>query len=113
MNRRMFYYKFKKNGWNREKRNYWIDFFEYIKLINIDFINFHIITREMCYPMWQYGFSISILFFFFILKSILNQELVGEMIQDLCNYMNVTNLESVANFPVEMQDFNEVLQKVT
>lgn len=52
MNIWMLYNIIKKNDWNREKRNYRIDFFEYLKLINANFTNIYIITRQMYYSMW-------------------------------------------------------------
>jgi len=39
-------------------------------------------------------------------------EVAGEMIQDLCGYLQVTELESTANFPDEMEKFKSVLMKV-
>merc|ERR1719473_2516019 len=39
-------------------------------------------------------------------------EVAGDMVQDLCSYLQVTELESVANFPDEMEKFKSVLMKV-
>lgn len=39
-------------------------------------------------------------------------EVAGEMIQDLSLYLGVTELESLAHFPVEMAKFKNVLLKV-
>merc|ERR1711920_540307 len=39
-------------------------------------------------------------------------EVAGEMIQDLCAYLQVTELESTANFPEEMEKFTSVLKQV-
>jgi len=39
-------------------------------------------------------------------------EVAGEMIQDFCNSLQVTELESVAHFPDEMEKFKSVLMKV-
>merc|ERR1712176_757761 len=39
-------------------------------------------------------------------------EVAGEMIQDLCAYLQVTELESTAHFPDEMDKFKSVLLKV-
>mmetsp|Transcript_1183 Transcript_1183/g.3589 ORF Transcript_1183/g.3589 Transcript_1183/m.3589 type:complete len:718 (+) Transcript_1183:115-2268(+) len=39
-------------------------------------------------------------------------EVAGEMIQDMCAYLQVTELESTANFPEEMEKFKSVLMKV-
>merc|ERR1712176_682334 len=38
--------------------------------------------------------------------------LVGEIIQDLCHFLNLKELESVADFPAEMKMFEEVLLQV-
>ena len=37
---------------------------------------------------------------------------VGEIIQDLCHFLNLKELESVADFPAEMKKFEEVLVQV-
>merc|ERR1719263_46222 len=39
-------------------------------------------------------------------------EVAGELVQDLCAYLQVTELESVAHFPDEMEKFKSVLMKV-
>merc|ERR1712216_428013 len=39
-------------------------------------------------------------------------EVVAEIIQDLCGYLQITELESIANFPDEMEKFKSVLMKV-
>merc|ERR1712232_524263 len=39
-------------------------------------------------------------------------EVAGELIQDLCAHLQVTELESQANFPEEMEKFKSVLMKV-
>jgi len=39
-------------------------------------------------------------------------EVAGELIQDLCVFLQVTELESTANFPDEMEKFKQVLMKV-
>jgi Bardet-Biedl syndrome 2 protein len=39
-------------------------------------------------------------------------EVVGEMVQDLCAYLQVQELESTADFPEEMEKFKTVLQRV-
>jgi Bardet-Biedl syndrome 2 protein len=39
-------------------------------------------------------------------------EVVGEMVQDLCAYLQVQELESTASFPQEMEKFKSVLQRV-
>merc|ERR1719326_1619546 len=39
-------------------------------------------------------------------------EVAGEMVQDLCSFLQVTELESTASFPAEMEKFKEVLTKV-
>lgn len=39
-------------------------------------------------------------------------EVAGELIQDLCSHLQVTELESQANFPEEMEKFKSVLMKV-
>jgi len=41
-----------------------------------------------------------------------DMELAGELVQDLCNYMQVHELTSVASFPAEMRTFEEILQRV-
>merc|ERR1719343_1086456 len=39
-------------------------------------------------------------------------EVVGEIIQDLCGYLQVQELESTSNFPDEMEKFKSVLLRV-
>lgn len=39
-------------------------------------------------------------------------ELAGDLVQDLCSYLQLTELESEADFPAEMSAFQEVLQRV-
>lgn len=39
-------------------------------------------------------------------------EVAGEMVQDLCSYLQVNELESTAHFPDEMEKFKSVLMKV-
>merc|ERR1719373_1272946 len=39
-------------------------------------------------------------------------EVAGELVQDLCAFLQVTELESTANFPDEMEKFKQVLMKV-
>eukprot|EP00747_Dinoflagellata_sp_TGD_P112031 gnl/TRDRNA2_/TRDRNA2_171360_c0_seq1.p1 gnl/TRDRNA2_/TRDRNA2_171360_c0~~gnl/TRDRNA2_/TRDRNA2_171360_c0_seq1.p1 ORF type:complete len:725 (-),score=150.21 gnl/TRDRNA2_/TRDRNA2_171360_c0_seq1:93-2267(-) len=39
-------------------------------------------------------------------------EVAGELVQDLCTYLQVTELETNANFPDEMNKFRSVLMKV-
>lgn len=39
-------------------------------------------------------------------------EVAGEMVQDLCGYLQVSEQESTANFPEEMEKFKSVLMKV-
>lgn len=39
-------------------------------------------------------------------------EVAGEMVQDLCAFLQVTEQESTANFPEEMEKFKSVLMKV-
>merc|ERR1719188_2048298 len=39
-------------------------------------------------------------------------EVAGELVQDLCSYLEVTELESTASFPEEMEKFKQVLLKV-
>uniref|UniRef100_A0A7S0L2Q7 Bardet-Biedl syndrome 2 protein homolog n=1 Tax=Coccolithus braarudii TaxID=221442 RepID=A0A7S0L2Q7_9EUKA len=41
-----------------------------------------------------------------------DMELAGEVLQDLCSSLGITELESVAEFPLEMEKFREVLLKV-
>mmetsp|Transcript_64858 Transcript_64858/g.169793 ORF Transcript_64858/g.169793 Transcript_64858/m.169793 type:complete len:717 (+) Transcript_64858:47-2197(+) len=39
-------------------------------------------------------------------------EVAGEMVQDLCNHLQVTEMESVATFPEEMEKFKGILSRV-
>merc|ERR1719473_1041273 len=39
-------------------------------------------------------------------------EVAGDMVQDLCAYLQITELESTADFPAEMEKFKSVLMKV-
>jgi Bardet-Biedl syndrome 2 protein len=39
-------------------------------------------------------------------------ETAGDMVQDLCSFMNIQELESVADFPVEMEELKSVIKKV-
>jgi len=41
-----------------------------------------------------------------------DMETAGEMVQDLCSFLQVTELESSANFPAEMEKFQQVLTRV-
>jgi Bardet-Biedl syndrome 2 protein len=41
-----------------------------------------------------------------------SMEVVGELVQDLCAYLRVTEIDSVAQFPSEMERFREVLEHV-
>lgn len=41
-----------------------------------------------------------------------SMELAGDIIQDLCRYLKIDTLESVADFPEEMDTFQNVLNKV-
>ena len=41
-----------------------------------------------------------------------SMKLAAEIVQDICKFMNVTELSSVANFPREMDSFKQVLLKV-
>lgn len=41
-----------------------------------------------------------------------DMELAGEIVQDMCRYLKIEHLESVADFPTEMKAFGDVLQKV-
>ena len=42
-----------------------------------------------------------------------NMEVAGEIIQDLCSFLTINELESVADFPQEFEEFKKVLMKVT
>merc|ERR1719326_2390052 len=39
-------------------------------------------------------------------------EVAGDIVQDLCTYLQITELESTADFPDEMEKFKSVLMKV-
>eukprot|EP00825_Cyclidium_porcatum_P052532 TRINITY_DN9982_c0_g1_i2.p1 TRINITY_DN9982_c0_g1~~TRINITY_DN9982_c0_g1_i2.p1 ORF type:complete len:248 (+),score=58.61 TRINITY_DN9982_c0_g1_i2:135-878(+) len=39
-------------------------------------------------------------------------EFAGDIVQDLCSYMNVQEIESVGEFPVELAQFKQVLNQV-
>lgn len=39
-------------------------------------------------------------------------DIAGEVVHDLCQYLQVEELPSIANFPVEMEAFREVLTQV-
>ena len=39
-------------------------------------------------------------------------ELAGDIIQDLVSFMNVSDLESYADFQIELEEFKAVLKKV-
>ena len=41
-----------------------------------------------------------------------NMEVVADLLQDLCTFLQVNELESVADFPVEMETFRAVLARV-
>lgn len=41
-----------------------------------------------------------------------SMELAGELVQELCKYLGLTDLESTADFPEEMKDFTGVLDRV-
>uniref|UniRef100_A0A7S1IWS5 Bardet-Biedl syndrome 2 protein homolog n=1 Tax=Eutreptiella gymnastica TaxID=73025 RepID=A0A7S1IWS5_9EUGL len=41
-----------------------------------------------------------------------NMEVAGEIIQDLCSFLTINELESVADFPQEFEEFKKVLMKV-
>jgi Bardet-Biedl syndrome 2 protein len=41
-----------------------------------------------------------------------SMELAGDIIQDMCKYLKITNLESTADFPREMEEFQAVLGHV-
>ena len=42
-----------------------------------------------------------------------DMELAGELVQDLCKYLALEELESAASFPGEMEDLRAVLTKVS
>ena len=39
-------------------------------------------------------------------------DLVGEMVQDLCKFLNITELQTVINFPNDFQLFEQVCSKL-
>lgn len=39
-------------------------------------------------------------------------ELAGEIIQDICNFLNLTELSSMGEFPLEMAELNKLILKV-
>jgi Bardet-Biedl syndrome 2 protein len=39
-------------------------------------------------------------------------DLAGDIVQDMCRYLKIQHLESVADYPREMEVFEEVLQRV-
>jgi hypothetical protein len=41
-----------------------------------------------------------------------DMELAGELVQDLCKYLGLEELESTANFPAEMDSLRTVLAQV-
>jgi Bardet-Biedl syndrome 2 protein len=41
-----------------------------------------------------------------------NMEVAGDVIQDLCSFMNIAEMESTADFPIEMEDLKGVIKKV-
>ena len=41
-----------------------------------------------------------------------DMEVAGEIVQDMCGFLGVTELESVADFPSEMENFRAVLMQV-
>jgi Bardet-Biedl syndrome 2 protein len=41
-----------------------------------------------------------------------NMELAGDIVQDLCRYLKIDNVESIADFPIEMDEFQDVIQRV-
>ena len=41
-----------------------------------------------------------------------DMELAAELVQDMSQYLTITELESIANFPAEMAEFRNVLLKV-
>lgn len=41
-----------------------------------------------------------------------NMEVAGEVVQDMCSYLGVSELEAVAEFPYEMEAFRNVLLQV-
>eukprot|EP00823_Brevimastigomonas_motovehiculus_P004033 TRINITY_DN2584_c0_g1_i1.p1 TRINITY_DN2584_c0_g1~~TRINITY_DN2584_c0_g1_i1.p1 ORF type:complete len:746 (+),score=184.32 TRINITY_DN2584_c0_g1_i1:77-2314(+) len=41
-----------------------------------------------------------------------NMDLAGDIVQDLCHYLKIDDVESIADFPTEMNAFQQVLQRV-
>ncbi len=41
-----------------------------------------------------------------------NMEVAGDIVQDICNFMNISDLESNAEFPVEMEELKGLIKKV-
>jgi Bardet-Biedl syndrome 2 protein len=41
-----------------------------------------------------------------------SMEVTGELVQDLCTYLQVAEIDSVGSFPAEMERFREVLERV-
>jgi hypothetical protein len=41
-----------------------------------------------------------------------SMEVAGDIVQDLCSFINVQDLESLAEFPVEMEELKTVIKKV-
>jgi len=41
-----------------------------------------------------------------------SMEVTGELVQDLCTYLHVNEIDSVGSFPTEMERFREVLERV-
>jgi Bardet-Biedl syndrome 2 protein len=42
-----------------------------------------------------------------------DMELAGDLVQDLCRYLNLDELESTATFPEDMEQLKGVLMRVT
>lgn len=47
-----------------------------------------------------------------ILIRVDNMEVAGEVVQDMCTFLGITELESTATFPSEFETFRQVLSKV-
>ena len=41
-----------------------------------------------------------------------SMEVAGDMLQDLCAFMSIQELESVAEFPTEMEELRQIIKKV-
>jgi len=41
-----------------------------------------------------------------------SMEAIGDMIQDLCSFMNITDLDSYANFPKETEELKQLIKNV-